>query len=45
LVAPRASYPADAVRRATVIEKYRKGEQTGASRSDEERGDVRSAIK
>ena len=45
LVTPRASYPADAVRRATVLEKYRKGEQTGAERSDDERGDVSAAKK
>lgn len=45
LVAPRASYPADAVRRATVLEKYRKGETTGAKRGDDERGDVRSTSK
>ena len=41
LVSPRPSYPADAVRRATVMAKYRKGEPTGATRNDDDRGDVR----
>ncbi|HEX8571103.1 MAG TPA: CpaD family pilus assembly lipoprotein [Caulobacteraceae bacterium] len=45
LVAPRASYPADAVRRATVLAKYRQGEPTGAKRGDDERGDVSAAKK
>ena len=40
LVSPRPSYPADAVRRATVMDKYRKGEPTGTERSKDERGDV-----
>ena len=45
LVAPRASYPADAARRAVVLDKYRKGEPTGAKRGDDERGDVSAAKK
>ena len=45
LVSPRASYPADAVRRAAVLDKYRKGEATGAKRGDDERGDVSAAKK
>jgi pilus assembly protein CpaD len=43
LVAPRAGYPADAARRAHVIQAYRKGENTGSARSDDERGDVNVA--
>ena len=40
LVSPRPSYPADAVRRATVMDKYRKGQPTNSERSGDERGDV-----
>ena len=45
LVAPRASYPADAARRAAVLDKYRKGQPTGTERSDDERGDVSAAAR
>ena len=45
LIAPRTSYPADAVRRAVVLGKYRKGEKTSSERDDDERGDVSAAKK
>jgi len=44
LVQPRDSDPSDAERRAVVIEKYRKGEPTGASRSSEDKGTVSTAV-
>lgn len=37
LAAPRAMDPADAARRALVVDKYRQGEQTHATRSEDER--------
>ena len=45
LISPRPSYPADAARRAIVLDKYRTGEPTGAARGDDERGDVSAATK
>jgi pilus assembly protein CpaD len=43
LLGPRASTPADAVRRGVVLDKYRKGEATSATRTDDERGYVSEA--
>ncbi len=40
LVQPRAETPAHAGRRTTVLEKYRKGESTGAVSSDSEKGKI-----
>lgn len=44
LVQPRAGAPADGDRRADVIDKYRKGQPTGAQRSPDERGVVSNSI-
>lgn len=40
LILPRPMGPADAVRRATVIDKYQKGEVTGATKSQDQSGAV-----
>lgn len=44
LLGPREEDPRDAVRRANVLEAYRKGTQTHADRSDEERVQVSKAV-
>lgn len=45
LAGPRASEPADAARRALVLEKYRQGEQTHATRTNDERVTVSSVAR
>jgi pilus assembly protein CpaD len=40
LIEPRPETPADAARRATVLEKYRRGESTQTQRQQDERGTV-----
>jgi pilus assembly protein CpaD len=44
LKGPRPMTPSDAGRRDVVLGKYRTGEPTGAQRSEDERGDVRSSV-
>jgi pilus assembly protein CpaD len=44
LVRPRDSEPRDAARRANVLEAYRKGDQTHAKRSSDERVTVSNAV-
>ncbi|MBU6373395.1 MAG: CpaD family pilus assembly lipoprotein [Alphaproteobacteria bacterium] len=45
LMAPRATDPADATRRAVVLERYRQGGQTHATRSSDERVSVSAVAK
>ena len=42
---PRGLDPADAGRRMTVIDKYRKGEKTGAEHDEQASGAVSNAVK
>jgi pilus assembly protein CpaD len=44
LIEPRASGPRDAPRRAVVLERYRQGEPTGATRSEDERASISNAV-
>lgn len=45
LVRPQRSTPPDAARRATVLEKYRKGQVTASDKDDQAKGVVSDAIK
>jgi len=44
LIAPRAETPRDASRRATVLDNYRQGAPTGATRSPDEQAQISTAI-
>jgi pilus assembly protein CpaD len=44
LIEPRTQTPRDAPRRAAVLERYRQGEPTGATRSEDERATISNAI-
>lgn len=44
LIAPRGEEPRDAGRRAVVLERYRRGEPTGATRTSDERVTISSAV-
>jgi len=44
LIEPRTETPRDAARRATVLERYRQGEPTGATRGEDERATISNAV-